>query len=192
LVPTGRLGYQPSQVCVFGENRFLVADVFQPFLLTMDSTGALVERLEPIWRDLVQAGVETNQKMLWNDGTGSRCLVALFSGRGFALLSPGQEPVVAPYVEKFDVFGIGPRKKEGKMEFWAAVDAEFVADTLMVLFSGKTKDKGRLIDRYNGTSGKYIDTYRLPFRTGDIAAGGGIVFALDSSGTAIVALRPHP
>ena len=183
-------GQQPNQVCAFGDNRFVAADVFQLSLLVVDSTGALIKRLSPLWPDL--AGTTSNdsrQVGLWNDEAGSRCLVTLFSGRGFALLSPGQEPVVGRYVETFDAFGMGERKDEREIQFWATGDAEFVADTALILFAGRTIDRGRLIDRFNGASGRYLDSYRLPFKTTEFAAGNGLMFVLDSSETQILALR---
>jgi hypothetical protein len=191
-VSTGTMGQQPNQVCPFGDNRFLVADVFQPLLLEFDSTGALIERLSPIWPDLANARLESYQVTLHSDATSTRCLVALGTGRGFALLFPGQKPVVGRYVEEFDVYGVGARKDEGKIAFWATYDAAFVADTVLMLFAGKTPDKYRLVDRYSATSGEYLDTYRLPSETGRFAAGGGMLFVLDTSRTMILALRPRP
>ena len=183
-------GLQPNQFCAFGANRFLAADVVQLPLLLVDSTGALINRLTPLWPDLAAAtSNDSRQVLLWNDEAGSRCLVALFSGRGFALLSPGQDPVVGRYVETFDVFGMGERRDERELQFSATTDAEFVADTVLILFAGRTADRHRLIDRFDGTSGRYLDSYRLPFRTTEFAAGNGLVFVLDSSETQILALR---
>lgn len=185
------MGSQPHQVCASAD-RFIVADVFQPFLQVMDSTGASTERLLPIWRDLVGAGWESHGVMLRNDETASRCLVALFSGRGFAIVSPDGRRVTVPYVEAFDVFGTGTRRDEGTMAFWATVDASFDGDTVLIHFAGKTADKYRLIDRYDANSGAYLGSARLPFRSPEIASGRGLVFAVDSSGLAILALRPRP
>jgi hypothetical protein len=47
------------------------------------------------------------------------------------------------------------------------------------------------IDRYDRLTGKYIDTWRVPFPSGELAIGDGMAFVLDSSGTSIVALRPR-
>lgn len=182
------MGQQPNQVCQY-DDRFLVADVFQPRLLESDSTGVLVEKLSPLWPDLVTAKWESHQVSLANNETGDRCLVALSTGRGFALLTSGEKPVIAPYVEEFEVYGLGNRVKEGKMEVWATYSASFVGDTVMLLFSGNSPNRLRWIDRYNSASGKYLDTYLLPFKTGRFAAGGGTLFVLDTSQTRIVALR---
>lgn len=182
------MGQQPNQVCQY-DDRFLVADVFQPNLLELDSTGALVEKLSPIWPDLVNAKWESHQVSLANNDTGDRCLVALSTGRGFALLSSGENPVVAPYVEQFEVYGLGDRAKEGEMEVWATYGSSFVGDTAMILFSGNSSNRSQWIDRYNSASGKYLDTYLLPFKTPRFAAGGDTLFVLDTARTGIVALR---
>lgn len=185
------MGSQPNQVCASAD-RFLVADAFQPFLQVMDSAGAPTERLLPIWHDLVGTGWESRQVMLRNDETASKCLVALFSGRGFAILTPDGGKVTVPYVETFDVFGTGARRDEGTMAFWATVDASFDGDTVLIHFAGKTADKYRLIDRYDANSGAYLGSARLPFRSPEIASGRGLVFAVDSGGLEIVALRARP
>ena len=190
MLPIASMGMQPNQLCVFGEDRFLIADAFDPDPFVMDSTGALIERLDPIWPDFVQEDMQTRQVSLHNDEAGKRCLVALFTGRGFALLFPNREPIVVDYVEAFDPYGVNTRKNEREVEFFAILDAEFVGDTLLVLFAGRTRDEYQLLDRYDGLSGKYLDTYLLPFPTVEIAAGGGMVFAVDSD-TMIVALRPR-
>jgi len=190
LVPTATVGHQANEVCAFGDNRFVAADVGTSTPLVLDSMGGLIKKLSPIWQDLVDApSNDSRQVLLWNDETGKRCLVALLSGRGFALLSPDRAPVVARYAEDFDVYGVGERKGEGEIKFAAIYDAEFVADTVLILFSGRTPDKARLIDRFSATSGKYLGTYLLPFKTVEFAAGGGMVFELDPSETNIIAVR---
>ena len=120
---------------------------------------------------------------------GKRCLVALSSGRGFAFLAPERDPVMGPYVEQFDVYGVGLRKDEGKMRFWATYEAGILGDTVLILFSGTTSDRGRLVDRYNARSGEYLSSDLLPFTTNRLTAGGGLLFAVDTSETKLVALR---
>lgn len=192
LVPTGTVGHQVGQVCAFGESQFVAADVFSPSLIMMDSTGALIRTLSPIWPDLVDLpSIDSRLVLLWNDEAGKRCLVALLTGRGFALLSAAQEPTLVSYVERFDVYGVGERQGEGEVAFTAVFDAEFVADTVTILFTGRTEDRARLLDRYSGVSGEYLGTYLLPFKTVEFAAGGRLVFALDPSETGIVAVRPR-
>lgn len=192
LFPLGSVGPQPNQACAWGDGRFLMADAFQPFLTIMDTAGIVSGRVDPPWPDLLDTERQSRQVLLRSDGEGRRCLAALLSGRGFALLSPDQPAVTAPYVEAFEVYGVGDRAEEGEMEFWAALDAELVADTVVVLFAGRTKDRYGLVDRYHGGSGAYLNTWLLPFNTLQIAAGGSTLFALDSTGTGVIALRPRP
>lgn len=190
LVPIAAIGQQPNEVCALAGNRFVAADVFQSGFLVFDSTGSVIRKLDPVWPDLVEApSIDSRTVVLWNDEAGKRCLVALLSGRGFALLSPDQSPIVARYIEDFEAYGMGNRKGEGEMEYSAVNDAEFVADTVLILFSGRTPDRGRLVDRYSALSGSYISSYLLPFKTVEFAAGGGMVFGLDQSDTTIVAIR---
>ena len=189
LIPIATIGQQPNQICAFGRNRFVAADVFQPLLMEFDSSGTLTKRFDPIWADLVAARWESHQVILRNNESGDACLVALSTGRGFAVLSPNQEAVVSPYVEMFEVYGIGPRKDEGEVMFSATFGGGFVGDTLWIHFWGRSSDKQRLVDRYDRFTGKYLDTWRLPFKTAELVIGDGMVFLVDSSGTSILALR---
>jgi hypothetical protein len=190
-ISTASMGQQPNQLCWFGDNRFLVADVFDPMLGAFDTLGERVASLDPLWLDLTNADWESVQVTLRNNGSGTTCLVALSTGRGFALLAPGREPVVTRYIEEFEVYRVGARKDEKKMTDWATYDAEFVGDTAVIHFAGRTDDKYRLLDRYSAVTGSYIDTYRLPFKTGEFAAGAGLIFVVDTSGTSILALSPR-
>lgn len=189
--PTVALGQQPNQVCPFGASGFVVADVFGPGLLDVDTTGAIVNRRDPLWPDLAAADLQSRHVLLRSDGTGKRCLVALATGRGFALLSPGDSAVLGQYVETFDVYGVGVRADEGEMKFWATSDAAFSGDTVLVLFSGRTPERARLIDRYSAVSGRYLDSDLLPITTNRIAAGDGMLFVVDTSNSSILALRPR-
>lgn len=188
-VPLGSIGQQPNQICVLKGSRFLVADVFEPMMLTMNASGELTEKMSPIWLDLVGSSIETRQVILRNDPAGTTCLAALTSGRGFAILSAKGDPIVAQYVERFDAYGAGDRAGEAEQKWWATFDAELVADTAFILFLGRTASLYRIVDRYATDSGRYLDTFLLPFETVDIAAGDGVIFAIDSSGTSVVALR---
>lgn len=190
-ISTAGLGQQPNQVCPFGEGGFLVADVFGVGLVEVDSSGNLVTDREPLWPDLAAADWQSRQVTLRSNGTGSRCLVALSTGRGFALLAPGENPVIGRYVEDFDVYGIGARVDEGEMKFWATYDAAFVGDTVLIHFSGRTPERARLIDRYSATSGYYLGSDLLPLATNEISAGDGLLFVVDTSETSILALRPR-
>lgn len=185
------LGQQPNQICAVRGDHFLVADVLRVGLLEMDSSGQLAGERPSLWPDLGRAPGRPPQRLLRNDPSGVHCVVAILSGRGFALLSPGRSPITARYVETFEAYGLGARRDEPDMQFWALADAEFVADTLYALFVGRTADRYRLVDRYSAETGAYRDTYRLPFPTGEFAAGDGTLFVVDSSGTRIVALRPR-
>lgn len=189
LISTGHLGQQPNQVCRYGDTNFLTADVFGDSLIEFDSLGTAVRRLNPLWPDLEGINWESHQVVLRSDYASDACLVALSTGRGFAILTAGKQPVVAPYVETFEVYKVGGRKDEGKMKFWATYQAALVQDTVFILFSGRTKDKDRLIDRYSAATGAYLDTYRLPFVTPRLTVGNEMVFVVDTSETRIVALR---
>ncbi len=149
-----------------------------------------VAKRAPIWPDLVGAKWESHQVVLRNSPDLALCIAALTSGRGFAILTERRPPRVVRYVESFDAYAVGPRKDEKEMSYWATFDAAITADTVMVLFAGRTADLNRLIDRYSATSGGYLDSYRLPFATKRFAAGGGLIFVADSTGTSVLGLRP--
>jgi hypothetical protein len=189
---TANLGGQPNQACPFGRDRLIVADVFEPNLLVIDSMGVPTEKRPPIWPDLVSTDWQSRQVVLRSDGTGQMCLVGLSTGRGFALISPGQPPILGRYIESFDVHGTGSRIDEGEMRFWATYEAGVVGDTVLILFSGVTPERARIVDRYSATSGEYLGSDLLPFPTSRIAAGEGLLFAVDTSRGSIVALRARP
>jgi hypothetical protein len=191
IISTGELGQQPNQACRYGDDRFVAADVYDLGLLPFDSGGTPLARLPPLWPDLATGGWESHQVILRSDHTSSKCLVALSTGGGFSLISAGAEPVMGRYIEAFEPYGFGSREGEGEMKVWATYQASLLEDTVMVLFSGQTSDKDRIIDRYSTASGSYIDTYRLPFATRRFTAGDQMVFVLDTSETRIVALRPR-
>jgi hypothetical protein len=189
IVPTGKLGQQPNQACRYGDTHLLTADVFRDSLVEFDSLGTPVRRLSPLWPDLGGADWESRQVVLRSDAASAACLVALSTGRGFAVLKAGQQPVFAPYVETFEVYKVGDRKDERELKFWATYQASLAQDTVFILFSGRTREKDRLIDRYSARTGAYLDTYRLPFATPRFAVGDAMVFVVDTSQTRILALR---
>ncbi|MES2305615.1 MAG: hypothetical protein V4558_08910 [Gemmatimonadota bacterium] len=189
-ISLGAMGGQPNQLCALSNDRLLLADVFAASLNEMDSTGKPVAKRAPIWPDLVGAKWESHQVVLRNSPDLALCIAALTSGRGFAILTERRPPRVVRYVESFDAYAVGPRKDEKEMSYWATFDAAITADTVMVLFAGRTADLNRLIDRYSATSGGYLDSYRLPFATKRFAAGGGLIFVADSTGTSVLGLRP--
>lgn len=185
------IGQQPNQICAHRGNRYLVADVVRPALREMDAAGELIRERTPLWPEFAGAAGGPPQLLLRNDPAGDRCAVAVLTGRGFALSSPGRKDIVRPYIEDFEAFGLGPRRTEPEPSFLAVSDAEIIADTLMVLFVGRTADRYRVVDRYLATTGAYLDSYRLPFPTAEFAAGDGDLFVVDSSATKIIALRPR-
>ncbi len=188
---TGNLGQQPNQACRLGHDRLLVADVFRPRLIVSDTTGSPIGSHQALWSDLENADWESRQVTVRGSGDATRCLVALSTGRGFAVLSPDADPVVSPYIEPFEPYRVGPRASEGEMTYWATYQAAILDDTVSILFSGRTPEKERLIDRYSATSGRYLETLLLPHKASRFTAGDGLVYVLDTSRTLIVALRPR-
>ena len=184
------MGTQPAQVCNFGDAHFLVSDVWNPLYLVMDSMGRKVETLTSIWPDLDSTAIQTRVALWHNDGEGRGCFIGLGTGRGFTVIQPDSTPRYIPYIESFEVFGVGPRESEVKPEYGALRDAEFIDDEILVLFSGRTKNKNRYIDRYDRKTGRYLGTYLLPLVTFEMAAGDGLIF-VTRSGEQIIALRVH-
>ena len=190
-IGTGNLGQQPTQVCRLGENRLIVADVFRSRLIESDSSGAPIGSHQLLWADLESTDWQSRQVTIRGNGEATRCLVALSTGRGFALLSPDSGPIVVPYIESFEPYQIGSRADEGEMTHWATYQAAILNDTVSILFSGQTPEKDRLIDRYDAPSGRYLETLLLPHETSRFTAGDRMLYVLDTSKTQIVALRPH-
>ena len=188
---TAKLGGQADQMCPFGPSRYLAADVLRGMVVVADSSGNVTDTLPFPWPDLGKARWEARQVTLGDDGAGRRCLVALSTGRGFAVVSPHQRAVLGRYIEPFEVYGAGERREEDPIGYWATYDAKIVSDTIWVLFAGRSKRRYRILDRYDALTGAYLDTYELPFPTRHFAIGGGTIFVIDSSRTGILALRVH-
>lgn len=186
-----RAGAQPDQICSRGDGRRTVADPFSAEMAVLDSAGNAVGRLPLPWPDLASARAESRQVLLQSDPSGGRCVVALTTGRGFAILSGQSDPILGTYIEPFEVFGVGSREDEAGVTTTATFEVDFVGDTLLVLFGGATTDQNRLVDRYSASTGTYIDSYRLPFKAYRLAAHGGTLFVRGTSGLSIVAIRPR-
>jgi len=186
-----RAGAQPDQLCSLEDGRRIVADPFRPEMAVLNSAGNVMARLPLPWPDLASARAESRQVILQSDASGGRCVVALTTGRGFAILLGQGDPVLRTYIEPLDVFGVGARKDEPEVTTTATFEVDFVGDTLLVLFGGATTDQNRLVDRYSASTGRYIDSYRLPFKAYRLAAHGGTLFVRGTSGLSIVAIRPR-
>lgn len=190
-LPTTRAGAQANQACRIEDERLLFADAFSPWLRITGADGTRQDSVPPLWPDLAALGLEAHNVMLRSDSAGARCMIGLFSGRGFGLRTPAHGLNVAAYIEPLEAFRTGTRRDEPELEYWGPVDADFSGDTLWILFAGRTGDRYRLLDRYAAPDGRYLDSYLLPFPSIEFAVGAGLVFAVDSSMTSILALRPR-
>lgn len=188
-------GSQPNQACGLGAH-VLVADVKRSRMLVLDSAGVAVDSVALPWVDLRARSEWSRQVMLRSDRMGLRCVIGLMSGRGFATVAFGRAPRAVSYVEAFEVTGVGDRTDErpGEAPYGAMLDADFSGDTVFVLFAGRTPDEYRVIDLYDVKASRYLESWRLPLETSEIAVGDKHLFARvrsDSIGPVIVALiRP--
>lgn len=186
-------GAQPNDACAYGSD-FLSADPYRATLFRLNADGAAIDTLTLPWPDLATAGMWSRQVMLRSDASGERCVLALMSGRGFAIGGPGMAWRLVPYVERFEVTGVGDRADEppGNAPFFATLDVAFSGDTVLVLFAGRTPDEYRVVDLYAGATGQYLHSLRLPIETSAIAVAGEYLLARlrsDTTATTIVALR---
>lgn len=62
----------------------------------------------------------------------------------------------------------------------AGVSLSVVADTLFVLFSGKTPGRGRLLDKFDVQSGEYLETEVLPHFANEAVVDGDRVFTIEA------------
>ena len=62
----------------------------------------------------------------------------------------------------------------------AGVSLSVVADTLFVLFSGKTPGRGRLLDKFDVQSGEYLETEVLPHFANEAVVDGNRVFTIEA------------
>jgi hypothetical protein len=190
VVPLASLGSQPNQGCAYGPGRFLVADVVRTDLMIVDSLGSVVEEIPLPWPDVAALPWALRQLMLRGAGESGRCLVALLTGRGFALLSPATGTVTAEYIERLELHGVGSRSEDKDLEYWAFIDGAFLSDTVVILPHGPDRSvRFGVLDYYSAATGAYLMSLRLPFRTNAIAFGEGLLFVFSTDGTRIIALR---
>lgn len=153
-------------------------------LASFDSTGRALDRRDVPWPEF--AGLEPieRQGLLARDQNSDRSVYLLVVGDGwFAYQGDSLLPFTGHYVEHHDFpsLTITTRKSAGTesrsvfipREAYGAAGAVLQDSVVVVLFEGTTSETGRLLDYYLWSSGQYLGSMLLPFKTMSIASGRG-------------------
>ena len=172
-------------------------------VVLVDRRGAVVGRPELPWPDLNgMYPAAPRQGLFAAEPGGAGCLYALALGRGFTRLADGRFEAAHDYVEWFDVPESiltpsipGQPPNERLKGGWApaASGATVDGDEVTVAFWGRTKDRGRLLDVYSRSDGRYLRTVRAPVAMDRMAYADGTWFFLHTRDgyPAVLAARPR-
>lgn len=175
---------QVHGLCATGEGEWLLATMIP---------GERLLRYAPARDTIIPIGLPgpyaesepaiATQAQLAGDGRGG-CALTFSLGAGFALFEEGGFGPFRPYVEPLDlpdadVRTTEERTRERILDIQAgALDAKFVGDEVWILFGGATEYAGRLLDRYDRSTGNYEGSLVLPSAAQKFAVDTVRVYAL--------------
>lgn len=187
------VGYVQA-VCPLADGSFLLSTLesSRP-LVHLFATGEVIARRPLPWPDLDEAPPLARQTILAATPGHRACALGLVLGRGFAVFRDGAFAGPHRYVEWFDLPEVTTRTEDGGRTRRTASQVsgrriaatELAADdsALFVTFEGEGRDRGRLIDRYDLRTGRYLGTLRYPRPlTKAVLAGGRFLLLHDSGG----------
>ncbi|MHB1223305.1 MAG: PQQ-binding-like beta-propeller repeat protein [Gemmatimonadaceae bacterium] len=182
----------PRYACVTADDRLLTLSSRsggKPPLIWLADTVATMEAPLP-WPDAREAHYLATQSAL-AAGPRGECVLALKYGRGFARYNRQDSlPLYArDYVEPVPLATLTREKapqggtftRFAKGTVGAANAAAVGEEEILVAFGGRSKFRGRLVDRYALADGDYLGSYLLPFSPDGIAVRAGRIFVIDTS-----------
>lgn len=183
-----------------GRVLLLTMDPQRPFVV-VDSTGGIAARPAIPWRGYDALDPLARQGLIAGSGDGRRWVFGFGIGNGWFAFD-GTEPrgFSGRYVEHTP-FPVLEKKAEGNTvttemtgyNSCSGCSLSLSGDTMYVHFGGYSRDSKALLDRYDVNGGKYLGSYRLPFRADAVAVGPDRIYALvNDPYPAILALRPRP
>ena len=160
------------QICAFRDGRVLIAYNRKRFpLVVIDTMKQVTKRFDLPWTELRSLEPMQTQVALAGDG-GDVCIAALYFGRGFAALTADSIRYTVPYVQSVEL----PTLKTVTHHFTdsslaethiearhpAVRDLNLDNGVLQVVFEGLESQGRTLIDEYDATSGRYLQTRTSP------------------------------
>lgn len=98
---------------------------------------------------------------------------------GVTLLHRGIETIQFPKTVAYQMPDGGPTMVRIAPDATPATDWLFTSgDTVFVTFGGRSADRGRIIDAYAATSGRYLGSTRVPVQAQSVALSGNTLYVL--------------
>lgn len=181
-------GYSETMIPGPGATATLLPPSAESDILTIDTTGAVVDRDTVPWSGFHQLEHLSRQFRTANDPATGRWTMGFIFGNGwFAFEGHGGsdrrfyvEPTSFPGIVKEITNGgatVSSKLMRGDL---SASAIAMQADTFFVLFGGKKEDFRQKIDLYSWSSGRYLGSIALPSPVDDIALTGSYLFTLNS------------
>jgi hypothetical protein len=207
--PTGALAGETSlpaigyadQMALLGDGRaVLLTDHPDSAFAVVDGRGRLAGRFTHPWSGFAALHPLVRQGSLASSPDGTWAFGFSLGSGWLAFRGPRSIGELNPYVERAE-FPQVVEKAEGD-----AVTTELASYTpcsacsvtmdgkdFLVHFGGLTKERRRLLDRYDRDTGEYRESYLLPIEATAVSVSRGTVYALvDEPYPTLFALRPRP
>ena len=175
---------QVHGLCALGEGEWLLATMIpgERLLQYAPARDTIIPIGLPGPYDGSEPAIAT-QAQLAGDGRGG-CVLTFSLGAGFALFEEDGFGPFRPYVEPLDLPAADVRTAEERTRERildmqpGALDAKFVGDEVWILFGGGSEHAGRLLDRYDRSTGAYAGSRVLPAEAQKFAVDAERIYAL--------------
>lgn len=173
--------------CSSSAGRILFGTLDSIALVATDAGGRLRRGSMLPWPQFAFAHPLQRQVVMAGDGTGA-CVVALATGPGYAVYRDDRLERLVPYVEyvptpnvrvseRFEDAGTRVLTSHMSIQAVAARDVAVLDGVIYVTFEGRTERAGRIIDRFDLRTGRYIGTLALDADVRRLTAGDGCLYA---------------
>ena len=197
-IPLQSLEQAPIGMAVLQDGSVVLSAMADPPFLRIDTDGRLLERFAVPDGDLDGVDPMARQLNIAADRSNRRWIGTLFMMDGFYAFDPQSpegrvgwyvEPVPAPLVE---ITRDGAYRSKSLVDHTVAALAAEISDGRMyVLFQGRTRERGRILDIYDVETGGYQESLLLPMAAFDLSLGGDVVYlAYEDPYPSLIGLRP--
>lgn len=194
------IGYADQMALLADGRTVLLTDHPDSAFAVVDGRGRLAERFTHPWSGFAALHPLVRQGSLASGADGTWAFGFSLGSGWQAFRGSRSIGELNPYVERAE-FPEVVEKAEGN-----AVTTELASYTpcsacsvtmdgndFLVHFGGLTNERRRLLDRYDGETGKYRESYLLPIEATAVSVSRGTVYALiDEPYPTLFALRPRP
>jgi len=194
------IGYADQMALLADGRTVLLTDHPDSAFAVVDGSGRLAERFAHPWSGFAalhplvrQGSLASGPDGTWAFGFSLGSGWQAFRGsRGIGALNPYVERAEFPeVVEKAE--GNAVTTQLASYTPCSACSVTMDGTDFYVHFGGLTKERRRLVDRYDRESGRYLDSYLLPVEATAVSVADGTLYVLvDEPHPTLFALRPRP